>query len=344
MTDSESTADTLLYYTSDSDVLPYCVYYSINHDESTYRAYVSGPSITKVDNQIRYQCLPPKSLDSYGNWTLAFTFYAMNPMIRPIPSGMSLFCAQKNSSYPWDTVSIRVVYDPYDVNNDCVYFIAYNKPVPWTKPLFVHTKGDIDFPVIAFPSWDPNPPGKTTGGKYTTVKSKEILTQPIHKWVGSPTRQANVENVTDLEGTGLVGWKHAAIFPFFVLSPDTFGPHYEKIQFICNNAMCIPYNPKNDYVEKVSVRLNERLEGPKATPRTLTQCTIRCSELVPEELGGGQPYSLPSMIARQLDIISRKSATVSDKIAKVSPVLIAILVMILAIALGVLIYFSIRKK
>ena len=150
MTDTEFVDNTLLDYTSASDVLPFCVYYWINPKESIYRAYLSGPSIIRVNDGVEYKCLPPKSLDNYGNWTLGFTFYAINPMLRPIPTGMALFCAERKHSFPWDTRTVRIVYDPYDINNRCVYFIAYIQPTPWTKPLFVHVQGSEEFSESSF--------------------------------------------------------------------------------------------------------------------------------------------------------------------------------------------------
>ena len=343
MTDTNFVDTTVLDYTSASDVLPFCVYYWINPKESVYRSYLSGPSIIKTKNGFKYECAKPNSLDPYGKWTLGFTFYAINPMLRPIPTGMALFCAERKNKFPWDTRTVRLVYDTHLINEKCLYFIAYTKPTPWTKPLFVHIQGSLDFPISAFPSWDPNPPVEQ-GGKYIQVDSKEILTQPIHKWVGDPADQERVEEVGFREGITKSAWRHALVFPFYVLSPELFGPEYEKIKFVCHNAYCFPYNPNNDYVDKISVSINERLHGSKPTPRTLTECTIRCNQLVPDELGGGHPFDMTSMIADKLEKMSVDSPDISVRISRISPIIIAILITVLAACLGVLVYISIRNK
>ncbi len=341
MTDNEFVNNSLLDYTSSSDILPFCVYYWINPKESIYRAYLSGPSIVKSKDTFKYKCVPPKSINPYGNWTLGFTFYAANPMIRPIPAGMALFCAERNSSFPWNTRSVRMVYDPYDINNKCVYFIAYRKPVPWTKPLFVHVEGSDNITENCFPSWDPNPPVTNQKGKYVRVDSTEIVTQPIHKWVGDTKSLSIIES-----GKGIGRWKHAKIFPFYVLSPDLFGPEYENIKFICHDAYCFPYNPHNDYVDNESLSLNKPLGGSKETPTTLTECVIKCNQLVPQELGGGKPYNMLGMVNEKLRQLSVESPNIGigTKISNISPIIITILVTVLVVSVGVLVYISIRKK
>lgn len=329
-----------------SDVLPFCVYHWIDPSVEMYRGYLSGPSIIKDEQgKFKYTCAEPNSLNPYGKWSLAFTFYAINPMVRPIPYGMSLFCAKQRDTFPWDTVSIQPVYDPYDINNECVYFTTYTKPVPWTTPLYVHVRGTFDFPTAAFPSLSPNAPLTDYPGRFVKSKPKVFSTLPNYVWTGT---QRTLAQLTDLaiaeEDSTEPGWHHSRIFPFYVLSPDLFGPNFEKITFTCHNANCMPHNPNSDYIDRVSVSLNERLHGEKPKPRRLRDCVIRCNQLVPGELGGGHPFDLISLINSELGQMKTRSPSLENKITGTSPIVIAVMVTVLVVSLGVLIYFSLRTK
>ncbi len=129
------------------------------------------------------------------------------------------------------------------------------------------------------------------------------------------------------------------------MSPELFGDDYSKIRFICHNAHCIPYNPNNDYVERVSIAINNRLHDTnKPTPRKLTECVIRCNQLVPEELGGGQPFNLLAMINSQIDDMTQESPSIDDRLSKISPLLITILITVLVASLVFLCIFPYVKK
>ena len=347
MTERQFVKDEVVNLAVTSDVLPFCVYHWVDPSMAVYRGYVSGPSVSRgKDGKFKYKCSIPAPMDPYGEWSLAFTFYAINPMVRPIPNGMGLFCAQRRESFPWDTTKISLVYDPFDIDSECVYFIAYTRPTPWTKPLYIHVQGTVDFPRTAFPTWDPNPPVSDIPGKYVLTKTKFFSTQPAYKWVGKSSEESQLEDGgLDVGDSELLGWHHARIFPFFVLSPELFGHDYEGVRFTCHNATCFPYNPNNDYVEKVSISINERLHDPnKPTPRRLRECVVRCNQLVPEELGGGKPFDLIALISSQLDRMVQESPSIGDRLSRVSPIVIAVLVVILVASLAILIYFSLRRK
>jgi hypothetical protein len=89
-----------------------------------------------------YTLLVPKdfhlfdqSPTSLRDWKPIFTFFAVNPEVKLIPSGMNLFCALQSPSFPYHTTEIRVVYDNFKLQDGCVYFIAYNQPSPYTHRL-----------------------------------------------------------------------------------------------------------------------------------------------------------------------------------------------------------------
>jgi hypothetical protein len=137
-------------------IMPFCVYHSIDHETKTCLAYLSNPAKTYTDNEHQYYC--PHIPSTAESWTLAGTFYAVRPTLWPIPSGLRLFCARKSKSYPYDTTDVSLVYDPYlletsEHGGECVYFIAYNLPVPSTVPLYLHKQGPH-----MFPSFEKEPP------------------------------------------------------------------------------------------------------------------------------------------------------------------------------------------
>ena len=197
----------------------------------------------------------------------------------------------------------------------------------------------------------PSPPGvqtlpvQDTQGKYVKSKTKFFSTQPVYKWVGSPADEAKVQDAgLDAGDRTLLGWHHQKIFPFYVLSPDLFGKDYEKIRFVCHNSNCYPYNPNNNYVDKVSVSINQRLRGEKPKPKRLRDCVIECNQLIPNELGGGHPFNMLSLIDSELDQMDEDSPSVDERLSNVSPMVISVLVTVLVISLGVLVYLSLRKK
>ena len=347
MTESEFVENEVFDMATASDVLPFCVYHWVNPGISVYRGYLSGPTTVKdKDGKLKYTCEHPNPLDPYGEWSLAFKFYAINPMVRPIPNGMNLFCAHRKDSYPWNTTKIRIVYDPFDINDNCVYFIAYTKPTPWTKPLYVHVQGTFNTPTNSFPSWSINSPVLGSQGKYVQTNTKFFSTQPYHRWDGTSAGEIQLDDISmDMGYRKIPEWHHASIFPFYVLSPDLFGEDYEKIRFICHNAHCFPYNPNSDYVEKVSVVINKRFRKDGIPiPRTLSECVIRCNQVVPSELGGGHPVDLLTLIASELDNMSQESPSIGERISQVPPIIITVLVVIFVASLAILLYLSIRKK
>ena len=326
-----------------SDVIPFCVYHWVDPKMGVHRGFISHPSVIKgEDDNFKYTCTHPNKLNPYGKWSFAFRFYAVNPMVRPIPNGMGLFCAKKRITFPWDTTQVKLVYDPYNISDECVYFIAYTKPVPWTKPLYVHIQGSTHSPTMVFPSWDPNPPIKNTEGKYMKTETKFFSTQPVYSWVGDPIEQT-IEEDSDIDSTSShLGWLQESISPIFVLSPQLFGENYEDIKFQCHNAACYPVNPNNDYIDRVSV---SPTMGFLDNPMTLAECVISCNQIVPAEAGGGHSYDILTMISSKLDKLARSSPSLGKRISSVSsPIVISILVAILLVSLTVLVYFSIRNK
>ena len=327
---------------STSDVLPFCVYHW------GYRSYLSGPSLTRSKDGVRYECAPVKKDSPYGKWKFAFKFYTINPMIRPIPYGMSLFCAKTRSTFPWDTVSIKTVYDPLNVSEEgCIYFIAYTKPVPFTTALYNHTRGE-QHASSTFTSHDPNPPSQPgeRQGEYVRVPdSKNPTTITAYEWKGEASGLYQLDDLAFLGigDTNTRTWRHSAIFPIYVMSPKVFGEKHEDILFTCHNATCFPKKDGSNYVSEVDIGITPRItktKFPKAL--TLRDCVIKCNQLVPPRFGGGHPFGLLSII--NAEIGSSEEEKLIKKIAKTSPIVIAVMVGILVLSLSLIIYYAVRSK
>ena len=136
------------------EIVKFCIFHYNDSSTNTFLGYIGNPIVIRQDDgNISFNCAESTV---FKNWKLGGTFYAISPMFRPIPNGMKLYCAKKKGGFPYNTVSNEIVYDPYNVKENCNYYITYNKKVPNTEPLYIHKIGDN-----IYPSFNPNPPSKS---------------------------------------------------------------------------------------------------------------------------------------------------------------------------------------
>jgi len=107
-----------------------CIYHRNN------QSYISLPVIQPGKEIV---CESPG-----GGWTAVEQFYAVNPMFIPIPSYFRLICAKRSMSAEknYMTLSVTSNYDPYNLDSDCVYFLTWTQPTPYTTPLYIYESGD----------------------------------------------------------------------------------------------------------------------------------------------------------------------------------------------------------
>ncbi len=79
-----------------------------------------------------YLLQPTGKFFSEFDWTPVCQFYAINPMVKLIPHGASLFRAMQNPSFPYKTERIEYVFNTFEAIHDTrnLYFIAFNQPTP----------------------------------------------------------------------------------------------------------------------------------------------------------------------------------------------------------------------
>lgn len=147
-----------------NEIVPICLY-------KRGGAYIGFPEEIYKNGEKSYECTikPNKELFS--------RVYVINPTFRPIPPGMVLFCATGNDSETFTTISLKTLYDPFNVDNNCTRFIAWIDPVPYTTPLYIFSYGSDYF--ISFNKEPPSP------------EYSQIELSPIHVLVDSSSFRKN---------------------------------------------------------------------------------------------------------------------------------------------------------
>ena len=136
-------------------VIPFCIFHYMDPDTNTYHGFIANPS--KIKTQDGHEILKCLSVhDNYGPWKLYGSFYALSPMIRPIPSGLKLMNANIMGKFPYNTKNVKYAYDPFDVQPKSVSFLTWSKAVQDTVPLYLHITPDGG----SYPSFDSKPPQK----------------------------------------------------------------------------------------------------------------------------------------------------------------------------------------
>ena len=133
-------------------ITKFCITHIVDTSTDTYDGFIGSAIYTREGGKTREECvtLPIFPGQFYGR------FFAVSPMIRPIPSGLQLFCALQAESHPFRTIAVKHVIDMFnlsELSGQCTYFMAYNQPVPNTVPLYLHHRGEH-----FFPSFDRDPP------------------------------------------------------------------------------------------------------------------------------------------------------------------------------------------
>ena len=270
-------SDTLKNVHNPDLIIPICVYHIIESDKFLCYINSSQNMLDENGNQV-VECIKPPIENPYGNaWHLAFYFYSVNPLFRPVPVGMQLYCAIRNPEYPYNTIQIKKISDSWpNLDLDGTYFYAYNKPVPETKPLYIYEKDHKEI----FVNYCAEPPPCLE----TTYKPSPNKIEHLKSSVKAYKDPADPYVFPD-------SWVDADISPIFVMKMEDFPKEDpSEIKFICNNGIVMPWNgPLGDSVYNVS---NQK-------PEIFYEAVVDCNELVPDNQGGGAPFSLINLIKQQ---------------------------------------------
>lgn len=310
-------------------VLPYCIYHWVDKVNGTYRAFLSNAQLERrKDGTESFRCWAPPLPTGYGYWKLAGVFYAVNPMFRPLPFGMQLFCAERRREWPFDTVSVNVVYDPYHTNPNCVYFITFTHPTPYLVPLYLHTLNDL-----AFPDFDPKPP-PSLDNTVPLPSPRQPSDVGAIEAIGK-TRRDRVLQMNDIHSLGgATIWSASQVSPIYVMTPEIFGEKYNEIGFICNNGTCFPWHKKIEDVYRVT---------PLGPPKPLSECVIDCNILVLSEDGGGRPFALLETVRREVK--QNESKPVVSQFFRDAPSgVIAVVIALLILSIATVTYITLKSK
>ena len=276
------------------EVIPFGLYH---HVDKLHHCNIVTPTKIKYKNgTYKYEVLDP--IDKY--WKSAGIFYAVNPLFRPIPEGMKLFCAKKNKHYPYNVMSIDIVYDVYDDSCDGTYFITYSTPVPNTIPIYTWISKNG-----AFADFDTSSP---------------------------PSERDNPHTDTKL-------WHGTTINPIYVMNHSIMGPDYRQVKFMCNNGSCFP-RASNEWIEKSRKNKDVGWTGPDIynpnsihiKPLPLYKCVVNCNELVRVKDGGGSPHDL-------INIIKGNQETLPNKfVINLSPLIISIIIFVFVVVIILVVY------
>lgn len=110
-------------------LIPLCLYTNSRAKTSL----ISLPRLQRQDDADVYIC-PTRE-----NFEFPETIYVIDYDVRPIPKGLDLFCVKNAGEI---TLSIETQYDPFNIDDNCLRFMAWLEPTPGTIPLFIYDTGN----------------------------------------------------------------------------------------------------------------------------------------------------------------------------------------------------------
>jgi hypothetical protein len=271
----------------------YCIYhYVTSTSNSMSMIQISKKEYHKGKNIIKTYCdaVPGTYWQTYG------VFYALNPLIQPIPLGTHLIEIKNNLGYPYNTELINIVYDPFLVKEGNEYFVTWTKIVPYTVPLYLF-KGENG----VYITFESKPPYKNM---------KELIYSPLYVLRDPQYIKPNSEYEKILDDYYHTNQNIKVKSNFEIDKNDQV-----NFKFIPYQGRCIP-KPGGHNIEKCLI--NVRLEQ------------IEYNKNVENRMGIGDSVTLLSHIA---DIVEEKNnLTNKNSIKKVSVFIIFIILLIFSIS------------
>ena len=186
-------------------IVPLCLY------QSGTNSLISYPAKIRNNETITTVCQDIPEMNFVGS------FYVINPDVHPIPSGMDLICIENSDNV---STGIKQLYDPFNIDEKCLRFIAWMEAVPYTTPLYFWTDGTelyISFTDTVAPD----------GFSAASIPVIYVLTDPRENYrrIAAP-RNVNTKQTFTIRADGS---------PFFSFSgyqgkciPDPAGQHLGK--------------------------------------------------------------------------------------------------------------------
>lgn len=110
-------------------IVPLCLYTNSRAKTSL----ISLPRLVRENNVNEYVCPARENLE------FVKVIYVIDYDVRPIPRGLDLICVKNAGEI---TLSIESQYDPFNIDDNCLRFMAWLEPTPSTVPLFIYDTGN----------------------------------------------------------------------------------------------------------------------------------------------------------------------------------------------------------
>lgn len=110
------------------EIIPVCLY---SNDKVSLIRY---PELKLEDD------LPVAYCPDHPEMKLEKVFYVINPHVRPKPTYSDLFCIENSNGI---TTGVSDIYDPFNIDNMCLRFVAWQEPTPNTDILALYEKDSV---------------------------------------------------------------------------------------------------------------------------------------------------------------------------------------------------------
>lgn len=116
--------------------MSYIVKLCIYENTEIHSDYIGYSAKFREHNRDVYKCVD-KPFANFKDY-----FYAVDPYFSTIPPGMVIFYARDTEVGSYRTVKFDQLYDPFELQQNDVRFMAWAQPTPSTTPLYVYQRGD----------------------------------------------------------------------------------------------------------------------------------------------------------------------------------------------------------
>lgn len=125
------------------NLVPICIETDTYNNQSNFKY----PIKSRKENKDIFNCIR-----SFEYPSQIRTYYIIDPDRRPIPYGSVLYCAELDNNRDKQTIDLKTEYDPYNVDSECIRFIAWKNPQSMGEyknyqliPLYIFNRGNSIF-------------------------------------------------------------------------------------------------------------------------------------------------------------------------------------------------------
>ncbi len=253
-------------------VIPFCIYYNVSEASDIYWSRITSARVVETEKdgkiEVSFEC-SPELFPQRDRWVLGAVFYAISPIIKPIPRGMVLMRAHHKEAFPYDTTKMNVAWNPFTIYNDANTFVTYSRPVQNTIPMYFWERYEH-----VFPTFSKNPPSKG-GWEQSELSPIWVMWDWYYNFDTNKVVKNNRLTIERLQ---------EAIKEGSHLKLSDHLDHYTR--FICQDNICVP-DPKGvkGYINCLLPCLEKSIEEDEFTDEPgVSQKLIDYNTLTPQQL------------------------------------------------------------